>query len=110
MKVIIAGGRNYRLTREDIDRLDALSISEVVSGGAKGVDADGEYYADDRGLPIKRFLADWKTHGKAAGPIRNKQMAEYADAAILFPGGKGTESMYKIAIKAGIEIYDRRRL
>lgn len=35
-------------------------------------------------LPVKQFPADWKTHGKAAGPIRNKQMAEYADAAIIF--------------------------
>ena len=43
---------------------------------------------------------------KAAGPIRNKEMAEYADAVALFPGGTGTESMFKEAKAADIKIYN----
>jgi hypothetical protein len=108
MKLIIAGGRNYHLTSADIERLNRIAIIEVVSGGAKGTDADGEAYAAMKGLPVKQFLADWNTHGRAAGPIRNRQMAEYADAVALFPGGRGTQSMFNEAISAGIEIFDYR--
>ena len=110
MKLIIAGGRTYRLTQKDLDALNQLDISEVISGGASGADASGESYAHFEGLPVKRFPADWQTHGRSAGPIRNKQMAEYADAVALFPGGKGTESMYREAKSAGIVIYDFRKI
>lgn len=54
---------------------------------------------------MKQFKSDWEKHGKAAGPIRNKKMAEYADAVILFPGGKGTASMKKEAERAGIIVW-----
>lgn len=108
MKLIIAGGRDYKLTSKDFERLNAIQISEVVSGGCDGADRDGECYAYALGLPLKQFLADWKNNGRAAGPLRNRQMAEYADAVALFPGGKGTFSMYQEAQRAGIKIYDYR--
>ncbi len=102
---IIAGGRDYKLTLSDEAWLDTLPIREVVSGGASGADAGGEAWAKKRGIPIKRFPADWKTHGRAAGPIRNRQMAEYADAVVLFPGGRGTDSMRTEAERQGLRIF-----
>jgi hypothetical protein len=102
---IIAGGRDYNLTPSDEAWLDTLPIREVVSGGAFGADAGGESWAKKRGIPIKRFPADWKTHGRAAGPIRNRQMAEYADAVVLFPGGRGTGSMRREAERQGLRIF-----
>jgi hypothetical protein len=58
-------------------------------------------------VPVKQFPADWNKYGKAAGPIRNAQMAKYADAVILFPGGRGTANMRKLAKEHGLEIlYD----
>lgn len=98
MKMIIAGGRNYHLNEDDIGVLNHIDITEVVSGGAPGADRCGEMYAQSKNIPIKKFPA-------AAGPIRNRQMAEYADAVFLFPGGHRTESMRKEAIKANIFIY-----
>ena len=108
MKCIIAGGRDYTMTKQDIAWLDTLGITEVVSGCCRGADEYGERWADHRGVPIKRFPADWSTHGKAAGPIRNRQMAEYCapnGAVALFPGGRGTESMRKIAISMGLRVF-----
>jgi hypothetical protein len=102
---IIAGGRDYNLTLSDEAWLATLPIREVVSGGASGADAGGEAWAKKRGIPIKRFPADWKTHGRAAGPIRNRQMAEYADAVVLFPGGRGTDSMRTEAERQGLRIF-----
>ena len=100
-RVIIAGGRDFN----DYDHLKSkcdLFISslyniEVVSGCAKGADALGERYAEERGFKIKRFPADWENNGKAAGSIRNKQMAEYADYLIAFWDGhsKGTLNMLR---------------
>lgn len=106
MKTIIAGGRNYQLTSEDFNLLETLDITEVVSGRCTGADMGGEEYAKSRGIPIKPFPADWNKHGRAAGPIRNAQMASYADQVVLFPGGKGTNSMRKEAEVAGIKIVD----
>src|SRR5690606_3144256 len=95
MKLIIAGGRDYRFTPNDIEQLNSLkNITEVVSGGAKGADAEGEQWATEQGIPIKIFKADWKQYGRGAGPRRNQAMADYADAVVLFPGGKGTENMF----------------
>ena len=108
MKLIIAGGRNYHLTASDLLQLDDLPISMVISGGATGADAGGEQYAADRDLPVKVFRADWLHQGKAAGPRRNRRMAEYADAVALFSGGRGTASMHREAVKAEIQIYDFR--
>ena len=106
MKTIIAGGRHHKFSQADRDALDAFhrnhQVTEVVSGGASGADAEGETWAKAHGIPIKRFPADWNTHGRAAGPIRNKQMAEYADAVVLFPGGRGTASMKSLAHTYGL--------
>ncbi|MCD0459157.1 SLOG family protein [Roseiconus lacunae] len=110
MKVIVAGGRDYQFTEQDYAFLDwfADEISEIVCGGATGADECGKQWAIRNSVPVKMFKADWKTYGKAAGPIRNGQMAEYADALILFPGGRGTDSMHQRAMTAGILIVDRR--
>ena len=83
-------------------------VNEVVSGGAFGADAGGQNWARRNGIPVRVFEAEWKRYGMRAGPMRNALMAEYADAVVLFPGGRGTESMYQEAKKNGIKIYDWR--
>lgn len=109
MKLIIAGGRDYFLTESDIEELNALvGIEEVVSGNARGVDRCGEKWAEGRSIPVKLFPAEWDKHGRGAGHIRNAEMAKYADAVALFPGGRGTDSMYKKAMKAGLTVFDFR--
>lgn len=108
IKVIIAGGRNYQLTETHFKWLDTIHketpIGEVVSGGAKGADEGGEIWAKRNNIPVNVFHADWNVNGRAAGPIRNEQMAKYcaetsfaANLCILFPGGKGTQNMKQTA-------------
>lgn len=112
MKVIIAGSRNipdYNATYTMLyNRLWNLhwKITEVVSGGADGADQIGERYAAIQSIPVKRFLPDWDTHGKAAGPIRNALMASYADALIALWDGKsrGTENMIQEAMKRQLKV------
>jgi YspA, cpYpsA-related SLOG family len=112
MKTIICGGRDYRLTKADIGFLDSLlkqlPITEVVSGTASGADSDGELWAEKRGITVQKFLPLWKKYGAAAGPMRNTVMAEYADAVIAFPGGKGTADMVNKAVVRKLKVYDCR--
>ena len=81
-------------------------ISAVIHGGARGADGEAGYWARRNMVPEERFNADWKAHGKAAGPIRNQRMIDEAkpDLVVAFPGGKGTEDMVSRAERAGIPV------
>lgn len=110
MKVIIAGGRDfndYKFLFEKCDNiLSGQKDVEIVSGAARGADELGEKYAKEKGFKIKLFPADWDKYKKAAGYIRNKQMAEYADSLIAFWDGKskGTKHMIDLAEKYNLNI------
>lgn len=103
MKVIIAGTRgihDYDLIVETINR-SGYQISEVICGEAYGPDRLGETWAISNNIPVKHMPAQWDRYGKAAGPHRNKAMAEYADAAIIVWDGKshGTRNMIENMIR-----------
>lgn len=108
MKTIIAGSRSYhnRAFLDDAITKAKLDITEVVCGCASGVDSMGRDWAKEQGIPVTEFPADWDTHGKAAGPLRNEQMAQYADALILVWDGKspGSRSMLGLARRYGLTI------
>ena len=112
-KVIIAGGRDfddYDLLKEKGDYLLSLKSKThkivIVSGHARGADTMGERYAQERGFACELHPADWKKHGKAAGPIRNAEMAEVSNALIAFWDGesRGTKSMIDLAKKKGLTV------
>lgn len=106
MKVLVCGGRDF----DDVDLmygvLDALDINHVVSGHARGADQMAEMWADQRGIPLSIFPAEWEVHGRRAGPIRNQQMLDEGkpDLVIAFPGGRGTADMVARAKKAGVMV------
>jgi hypothetical protein len=112
MKLIIAGGRNLVQRPEDIgEEIDWLGIglpTEVVSGGANGIDKCGEVWAKRNKIPVKVFEADWRLLGKAAGPIRNHAMAEYADALLLIWNGvsAGSRNMKKNMEALGKPVFE----
>ena len=99
MKVIIAGSRHmpfsmFHLIDEAVKKSN-FQVTEVVCGLARGADMFGGKWAVNNSIPVKTFPANWDEHGKAAGPIRNQQMAEYADALIVFSwdGSRGSKDM-----------------
>ncbi len=109
MKTIIAGSR----TITDLAIIDkavqasGFVITELVEGGAKGVDALAKVWAEENGLPITEFKADWKIYGRGAGPVRNQKMAEYADALIAVWDGesRGTKNMISLAKKLNLKCF-----
>lgn len=108
MKTIIAGSRGIN----DYDLLCMIikwrdkPITEVVSGGAYGVDKMGEEWAYENKVPVKCFYPDWSI-GKSAGPIRNRKMADYAEALIALWDGhsRGTANMIHEANKRGLDVW-----
>lgn len=114
MKSIIAGGRDFipneRHREWLIFQLERNNVTEVFSGCAKGADSFGEDVASDLRIPTRLFPADWGTHGKAAGPIRNEEMAKEADICILFPGGTGTADMRRRSIQHGLMLIEYKEI
>jgi len=81
---------------EEVIKRFPFTISEVVSGGAAGVDHIGEKWAIKNKIPIKFFIPEWKKFGKKAGPLRNIQMADYADALVAIWDGESRGTWHMI--------------
>ncbi len=110
MKVIIAGSRyltDMKLVEDALDKSGFYNITEVVCGMARGIDTLGRTWALEHNIYVKEFPAHWYEHGRAAGPIRNLEMAEYADALIAIPSPDsiGTWDMIDKARANGLEVY-----
>lgn len=113
MKLIIAGSRHMAPTLDEMDYIvyslpEVNKITEIVSGGCRGVDAAGERWARENDVPVKLFNPDWLQYGKSAGPSRNHQMAQYADALLLIWDGnsRGSASMKREMEKLGKPVYE----
>lgn len=120
VRAIIAGGRDFTdgtLLERTADKILNPLAKEykitIVSGKAKGADTKGEQYGRKRGYHIAEYPADWNTHGKRAGYLRNKEMAVFASAddaygiLIAFWDGvsRGTKLMIDLAKEYGLEIH-----
>lgn len=115
MKVIIAGGRDfddYSLMKRKLDHLfSKRKPDEIVTGLCPtGADALAEHYAFENRIDFIGIPANWDEHKKAAGPIRNRVMAEYCDgpkdACVCFWDGvsRGTKNMIETSKKKGLDV------
>jgi hypothetical protein len=115
MRVLICGGRDYGVGKPDewLTMFRVLSgqhekryFTAIIEGGAPGADSGARIFGEQNGIPVQTYDADWKAHGRAAGPIRNQRMIDEGkpDIVIAFPGGRGTADMVRRAEKAGIEV------
>lgn len=114
-RIIVCGTRNFNNSELLYSTLDNIitngKATEIISGGCRGADKIGEEYAQTHKLTLKRFPADWEKYGRAAGPIRNRQMLDYAleENAIIvaFWDGKsrGTLNMITTAKKQNATVY-----
>ena len=113
MRVIIAGSRSIKNYDEIVRAVEEsdFTITEVVSGGAKGVDTLGEKFAIENNISFTVYKAEWKKlegvepkfvkdgpygfYNVNAGRVRNEKMGDYADALIAVWDGesRGTKHM-----------------
>lgn len=125
MRVLVCGGRDYNDYKYFNDVMEEIAQKRfprtesdltgnylydviIIAGGAKGADALAASWATVNWTGYKEFKANWRKHGKAAGPIRNQVMLDDGkpDLVIAFPGGRGTADMVKRAKKAGVEVIE----
>lgn len=109
MKTIIAGSRTINdlaLVRQAVLE-SCFEITEVISGGARGVDRLAIIFAQENNIPCHIMRADWDKYGKSAGFRRNGEMANYADAlvAIWDCQSRGTFHMINVAKERGLKVY-----
>ena len=119
-RVLVCGGREYDDRASFFHFMDRVlktigATGEnprrdvvIIHGAAPGADSLADDYGRERGLRIIRYPADWKTHGRSAGPIRNRLMLtdSQPNVIIAFKGGRGTADMITIGKKAGVPVYE----
>lgn len=109
--IIVCGGRNYADEETVFAALDHLhkkrNIGVMIHGAAPGADMLAAKWSLSRGVFSMGCMANWKRHGKAAGPIRNTIMLNWKpDGVVAFPGGSGTADMKRQAIAAGVNVWE----
>lgn len=94
MRVAIVGSRSLRI--DHISDYLPAETTEIVTGGAKGVDVSGREYAHEHGIPYREFLPDYGRYGKAAPLKRNLEIIAYADCVLAFWDGKSKGTQFVI--------------
>ena len=115
-RVIVAGGRdidNYEYMSQQLDELfwnssffDSRQI-KIISGMAEGADTLAVRYADEHRLTKILFPANWKSHRRFAGFLRNEEMLSIATHLVAVWDGKssGAKHMIEIAQAKGIPVW-----
>jgi predicted Rossmann-fold nucleotide-binding protein len=111
LRLLVCGGRDY-VDRDAVwralDKLNAVrGVACVIQGGAAGADRLAYEWATEREVQVEHFPANWTLYGRAAGPIRNRQMIADGrpDGVVAFPGGRGTADMICAATEAGLKVW-----
>lgn len=110
MKLAVVGSRNFLdyswLEHCLLKNFSVEDIEAVVSGGARGADALAARFADVYNLPLLVLPADWKKHGRMAGPLRNTEIVRCADTVVAFWDGasRGTRDAIEKARLAGKQV------
>ena len=94
MKVAIIGSRNLAVKK--LEEFLPDGITEIVSGGAIGIDDCAREYARAKGMKITEFFPDYKKYGRRAPLVRNDLIIDYADIVIAFWDGKSRGTKYVI--------------
>lgn len=104
MKVAIIGSRG--LTVKDLGTYLPEGTTEIVSGGAKGVDSSAREYALKHGIKFTEFLPEYDKYGRSAPLKRNINIIEYSDIVLAFWDGKsrGTKFVIDNCKKLGVPV------
>lgn len=118
--LIVCGGRSWPCDGNDdevLEYMDMMKAYDIISdvidrggytclfhGASSGADMFAEAYSKHKEFKCYAFPAEWSRIGRAAGPVRNEEMARKASGIIAFRGGKGTADMLRRARIHGLKI------
>ncbi len=110
MRLIIAGSRGFAdenlLWDVMYEWLGNDRPEVVISGTARGADSMGESWAENKGVKVERYPAEWDKYGKSAGYRRNELMARKASHLLVFWDGwsRGAKHMIDIGEREGLNV------
>ncbi len=108
MKVAVIGSRSLMI--DDLSGFIPSEATEIVSGGARGIDRSARLYAFKNGLKLKEFFPDYRRYRKGAPKRRNQEIIDYADMVVAIWDGKskGTKSVIDKCKEIGkpIKVYE----
>ena len=111
-RILVCGGRDFDNQALLFGVLDMLAeqshVFTIIQGGADGADRLARMWCHTRLCRMENYPADWRNHGKAAGPIRNQKMLDEGKPTkvVAFPGGRGTADMVRRAKAAGVPVME----
>ena len=94
LKVAIIGSRNLQVY--NFGKYLPNNVSEIISGGARGIDTCASKYAKEKGIKLTEFLPEYEKFGRAAPLKRNLQIIDYADLILAFWDGKSNGTKFVI--------------
>ena len=94
MKIAVIGSRGLKVN--DLGKYLPVGVTEIVSGGAKGVDTCAREYAGGNGLKLTEFLPEYNRYGRGAPLKRNLQIIDYADCVLAFWDGQSRGTKHVI--------------
>lgn len=94
MKVAIVGSRCLKV--KNLEKYLPDNVTEIVSGGARGIDTCAGIFAETREIKYKEFLPEYDKFGRGAPIIRNNEIMDYSDLVIAFWDGKSKGTKYVI--------------
>ena len=104
MTVAVVGSRSLQIL--DLGKYLPAGVTQIVSGGAKGVDQCAREYARKMDIPLLEFLPEDPKYGRAAPIRRNEEIVRSADLVLAFWDGKSRGTMYTVrfARKMGVKV------
>ena len=96
MRLGIIGSRSLCVC--DFDAYIPAGVTEIVSGGAKGIDEGAAAYAKKKGIKLTEFLPEYARYGRAAPLKRNALIAEYSDMVLAFWDGRSKGTRYTLSL------------
>ncbi len=104
MKIAVVGSRGLKVN--DLGRYLPAGVTEIVSGGARGIDTCAREYAEKNRIKLTEFLPQYEKYGRSAPLKRNLQIIDYADLVLAFWDGnsKGTKYVIEQCKKQNKEI------
>lgn len=94
MKIAVIGSRN--LIINNLGDYLSINVTEIISGGAKGIDSCAKKYALEKGIKLTEFYPEYQKYGKGAPLRRNLQIIDYADIVLAFWDGKSRGTKFVI--------------
>ena len=94
LKTAIIGSRILIVT--DFEKYLPEGTTEIVTGGAKGIDSCAKKFAIKNKMKITEFLPEYDKYGRIAPLKRNDLIIDYSDMVIAFWDGKSKGTKYVI--------------